>query len=68
MKRIKYICKYQKKAKSKQVTGFIRVPKDLPENFTREQLTDWIAERHNISNSTLEITLKNYISKSFNYG
>ena len=68
MKRIKYIARYQKGSKQKRVTGFIRVPKDLPDQFSWEQLTDYIAEKHNISNSTLEIILKNYISKSFNYG
>ena len=68
MKRIKYIAKYQKGAKKKLVTGFIRVPKDLPNQFSRDQLTAWIADRHNISSSTIDITLKNYISKALDYG
>ena len=66
--KVKYTIKYRKGQKSKQVTGFIRIPKDLPEAFTSEQAVDFLAEKHNLQDShPLDIKLHNFTSKNFKY-
>ena len=66
--RIKYIIKYHKGQKPKQVTGFLRIPKDMPENSTSEQLLKWVCEKHNLDPGWgLDVRFKNFTSKNFEY-
>ena len=65
--RIKYIATYKKGTKQKRVTGFLRIPKDLPDNFTSAEVSRFVNQKHNIGDIETEITLKNYASKRFNY-
>ena len=46
--KIKYIIKYQK-GKTKQVTGFMRIPKDLPQAFNSKQFIEWACKRHHLT-------------------
>ena len=67
--KVKYIIKYKKGQKPKRVTGYVRIPNDLPEGFTSQQFIEWACERHNLTPEMgLELTLKNYTSKNFKYG
>lgn len=66
--RVKYTIKYRRGTKPKQVTGFLRIPKDLQEGFTTEQFVKWVCEKHNLDPGWgLELTLKNYTNKNFQY-
>lgn len=66
--KVKYTIKYRKGQKQKQVTGYIRTPKDLPEGFTSEQFIDWACDKHNLHDShPLDIKLHNYINSNFKY-
>lgn len=66
--KVKYTIKYRKGQKPKQVTGFIRTPKDLPEAFTSEEAVDFLAAKHNLQYShPLEIKFHSFTSKNFNY-
>lgn len=66
--KVKYIIKYKKGQRSKQVIGFIRIPKDLPEGFTSDELTEFVIAKHNLQDAhPLEIQLKNYINKNIKY-
>lgn len=66
--KVKYIIKYRKGQKSKQVTGFVRIPRDLPEGFTSEDFLKWACEKHNLDPGWgLELRMKNYINKNIKY-
>lgn len=66
--KVKYTIKYRKGQKSKQVTGYVRTPQDLPEGFTSEQFIDWACDKHNLHDShPLDIKLHSYINSNFKY-
>ena len=66
--KVKYTIKYRKGQKPKQVTGFIRTPKDLPEGFNSEEAVNFLAAKHNLQDShPLDIKLHHYINKNFKY-
>ena len=67
MTKIKYIAVYKKGTKQKRVTGFLRIPRDLPENFSPAEVSLFVNQKHNIGDIETEITLKNYASKRFKY-
>lgn len=66
--RIKYTIKYKRGAKPKQVTGFVRIPKDLPEGFRSGEMAEFLTKKHNLQRyHPLEIHLHNYTSSKFKY-
>ena len=66
--KVKYTIKYKRGQKPRSVTGFIRIPKDLPEGFTSEEAVEFLATKHNLHDShPLDIKLHNYINKNFKY-
>lgn len=66
--KIKYTIKYRRGTKPKQVTGFIRIPKDLPEGFSSEEAVRLLEAKHNLQDShPLDIHLHRYTNKNFNY-
>ena len=66
--KVKYTIKYRKGKKSKQVIGFIRIPKDLTEAFTSEEAIDFLEAKHNLHDShPLDIKLHRHINPSFKY-
>ena len=66
--KVKYTIKYRKGQKSKQVTGFIRIPKDLPEAFTSEEAIEFLEAKHNLQQfHPLEIRFHSFTSKNFKY-
>jgi len=66
--RVKYTIGYRKGAKNKRVTGYLRVPKDLPDCFDSSEVIDFLCDKHNLSPADgLDIRLHNYTSKQFEY-
>lgn len=66
--KVKYTIKYRKGQKAKQVTGFIRIPKDLPEAFTSEQAMEHLIAKHHLQDSLpLDTYFHSFTSKNFNY-
>ncbi len=66
--KIKYTIKYRRGSKPKQVTGYLRIPKDLPESFNSTDAIEFLAAKHNLQDyHPLDIRLHNHISKNFKY-
>ncbi len=66
--KVKYTIKYRKGQKAKQVTGFIRIPRDLPEGFTPQQAKEFLEIKHNLQYShPMDILFHSYTNKNFNY-
>ena len=66
--KVKYTIKYRKGQKPKQVTGFIRIPKDLPAAFTSKEALEFLIAKHSQQNAhPMDVLFHHFTNKNFNY-
>lgn len=66
--KVKYTIKWRTGNKPKKVTGYFRVPRDLPGCFTSDEAIEFLCKKHSLDPAIgLDIRLHNYTSKHMKY-